>query len=185
MRLNELKAILERHKIPTESWGRGEAKTLSHLLAEIHGEEVVLQEESDRLLRVIATVMLDVYCAVGNKVLVLKEDRQIFHDGRCRSRSLNTSLGEKMKRGEKAEEAARRALREELCITENLPFTQTSEPRTESAPSRSFPGLLTMNTHYTFKVSLPQNHYRAEGYIERQSDKTTYFVWETKKNDSL
>lgn len=185
MQLNELQAILERHRIPTESWGQGKAKTLDHLLAEINGEEAVLQEESDRLLRVISTVMLDVYCAVGDEVLVLKEDRQIFRDGRCRRRNMDASLGEKMKRGEEAEKTARRALQEELYITENIPLTQTSEPRTECAPSRSFPGLFTINTRYTFKVSLPQNHFRAEGYTERQSDKTTYFVWEKVKSNTL
>ena len=113
---DELGDVLKASGVPVDSWGQGDAKTLDQLLAEIRGGEtrLVFSPEGS-VSRLMAAVGVNVYHPDTNgRTLLLKEDRQVFSDGRIRRRPLDISLVEKMIFGEDSEVAARRALREEI-----------------------------------------------------------------------
>lgn len=173
----ELVAFLEAHQIPLCEWGKGEAKTLDHLFAEIDSGEAVIEKEGVGLVRIVSGSVVDVCYQLDNVVLRLKESKQVFSDGRERSRSLDASIGEKIRPGERALDAAHRALREELGILDDLVLTSLPLVAKGPIPSVSFPGLMTKYVSYRWQVFLPARLYKPEGYVERQPDKTSYFVW--------
>lgn len=178
MTINELAEFLESRKIPYGEWGTGESKTLEHLLTEINSGEARLQDtENDRILRIVTGVVINVFFQQGQDILKLIEDKQIFVDGRERRRNLSTSIGEKMKTGESPDAAANRALREELGIV-GVAISNTGVENREPIPSTTYPGLWTKNTFYVYEAQLPPHHFRPEGYVEIQDDKTSYFIWQ-------
>ncbi len=177
MQEHKLLTLLQAHGIPLGEWGVGEAKTLSHLLSETQSGEAAVFEEDGGLIRSTQVAALLVYCADGNHVSVLREDRQVFKDGREKRRSLETSIGEKVKPGETPMEAAYRALREELKITDRLELVTKPSVVKGPVPSQSFPGLMTRHVIHVFEVFLPKHLYKPEGYVEEQEDKTNYYVW--------
>lgn len=177
MRSAELITLLQAHHIPLDQWDKGEAKSLYHLLDEVNAGEAKLKVDGNVLVRFIYPVAIDVFFLQGNTRLWLKEREQIFADGRRRQRHLSTSLGEKMKTGEQPAEVVERALREELGIREKAAIVQGLSAVNGPLPSSSFPGLLTLREMHFFQVTLPAAAYRPHGYVERQPDKTTFFVW--------
>jgi 8-oxo-dGTP pyrophosphatase MutT (NUDIX family) len=177
MLIHELRAFLEAHKIPLQQWGKGEAKTLNHLLAELNSGEATLVEREGRVLRTIATAAIDVYHVDGAKTLLLHEEKQVFVDGRSRQRNLSTSLGEKIKVGEDTEAVVRRALAEELGIAHVATVVQKQVVLKGPLASGSFPGLESLNELRHYDVFVSVESFRPEGYVERQADKSTHFVW--------
>ncbi|MBI5153479.1 MAG: hypothetical protein HZA36_03415 [Parcubacteria group bacterium] len=176
----DLLILLKQHNIPFEDWGKGSAKTLDHLVKEVMGGEAILEiEESGELIRKVSITYIDVYYTdptTGNR-LKLVEKKQIFKDGRERRRTLEGSMAEKIKAGETPnQEMINRAIQEELGITGEIPTTSkgTGGIRQDSP---SFPGLTMQATHYLFEVELNTSQYNPDGYIENQSDKSTYFKW--------
>ncbi len=176
---DELKTLLTSHGIQVNDWGHGESKTVAHLLQELHKGESTLQETEDgRLLRVVRGVGINVFYRDGNKLLRLREIRQVFSDGRERRRSLSTSVGEKMAADELPNEAGARALSEELGISSLGLSANYSVVDREVIPSTSFPGLWTKNTVYVFDRLITPEEYKSEGYVETQTDKTNYYAWQ-------
>lgn len=169
--------LLKKHNISIEKWGKDEHKTIGHLIREIEDGEAGLVEESGELFRDSMAIGLDVFYVdkCGNR-LVLKEEKQIFDDGRERRRSLSTSLGEKIRAGEDKGAAARRALREELGINpkDEITFIKTKKTLKES---QSYPGLVTRRVLYLYEYQVDENDFRLQGYAEYEGGKTTYFVW--------
>lgn len=43
--------------------------------------------------------------------------------------------------------------------------------------SQSFPGLTTSYVTRRLSCELPLVHFRSEGYVERQADKSTFWIW--------
>lgn len=175
-----LLSILIPARLPLEKWCIGKAKTVDHLLEEINGGETELIVVGDKLLRTVRVVALTVTYHDDQNKLVLVEEKQVFRNGRERIRNLESSLGEKMTVGELPEQAARRALAEELQITgdENeFTFDFMGENFKGPEESPSYPGLNTRYQFFAFSVDLPPRMFKPEGYIEEQDDKTTYFVW--------
>lgn len=173
---------LRRLGIPIERWGRGEARTLEDFYREVGSGEASLQESSDgRLFRIVNGATVNVfYRNAAGETLKLTEERQVYKDGRVRKRAadLRMSVGEKMRKGETPEAAARRALAEDLGIHDGeLALLPSKEPFEQTSPSKAFPGLFTRYTSHRFDLFLPGEYYRAEGYEKRQPDKTTSFVW--------
>lgn len=171
--------LLAKHKVPFESWGRGTAKTLNHLIKEIAERETLLEElPPGELFRKIGINLIDVFHETHEKQkLRLVEDKQIFKDGRQRIRKLGASLSEKLKASEQPSlEAVQRALAEELGISSDLQVA-SGEPSEETVESPSYPGLMTKTQIYHCSVWLTAEQYKPEGYVEHQSDKDTYFVW--------
>ncbi len=177
MQEQELLALLQAHNIPLNEWGVGEAKNFNHLLSEVQSGEATVVEENGNLLRSAEGAVLVVYSTDGKRTWRLKEDKQVFKDGREKRRELETSIGEKMRPDESAVEAAYRALREELKITERLALTPKPSIIKGPVSSQSFPGLMTRYVMNVFEVFLPQHLFKSEGYIECQEDKTNYYTW--------
>lgn len=129
--------------IDLERWGRGAAKTVADLWAEIRqGESQIEEDPPRRRVEVVRVIVRR-----GDEVLI--EAHQDFHGGRQRSRGRPPS--EKMKPGESYKEAALRCVAEELGVGRDrvqvLPETYRRKVRQEE--SGSYPGLC---THYTFHV---------------------------------
>ncbi|OIO48351.1 hypothetical protein COX74_01210 [bacterium (Candidatus Gribaldobacteria) CG_4_10_14_0_2_um_filter_41_16] len=180
----ELLALLKKYNVLVNEWGKGEAKTVWHLLSEINSGEAELIEENGELIRKVQGATVNVYYTDGQKILKLKEKSQVFVDGRERVRELEASIGEKLKSNESPISAVQRALFEELNITESLPFSKVSETKKGPVPSISYPGIKTEYLTHVFEVILPFCFYKPEGYIEKQKDKETIFVWEELKQNN-
>lgn len=175
-----LVALFVRHKVPPHHYGVGEAKTIGHLLNEINNNECVLVETPTGLLRTTSAAALIVQTTrPGGEVLTLKEQKQVFTDGRERERKFEfqRSIGEKMRLGEKPDVVARRALAEELGITADVELEYLGTEQRGPTTSPSYPGISNIYDIYRFKVMLPAHLFKPEGYTEVQPDKTTYFVW--------
>ena len=176
---SQCRAFLAKHGISVQEWGKGGAKTLNHLIAELSATEAELSARDGLVVRRIRIARVSVCYIVGGKKLLLREQKQVFKDGRERiRRHLGSSISEKIRKGENPEEVARRAIQEELGINEYLRLSSNGIIYVPLSPSRSFPGLLTENSIYVFCVHLLEKHYNPNGYIEEQHDKSTYFVWE-------
>lgn len=174
----ELREFLFSHNVPLDQWGKGAAKTLEHLCAEISSRESGLEEKNGALLRLAEGSTLNVYYNDRKNILRLVEARQIFKDGRIKVRELETSIGEKMRHGEDPRVAAYRALSEELGIFEKLFLIPVAPIKKGPIPSVSFPGILSVYMMHVFDVFIPPHLYKAEGYQEHQEDKSSYFVWQ-------
>jgi hypothetical protein len=175
----ELAAVLARFGVKVELWGLAEAKSLDDLHEEIEeGETVLCQDEEGRLARLVSAVRADVlYRTATGAILILREDRQVFADGRIRRRSFGASLAEKMKPGEKPAAAIERGIREELGVEGTLDLVTRGES-VERRDSPSYPGLSSIYRFYKFTATLRDEQYSPEGYVERQTSKTSYFIWD-------
>ena len=176
MDIQSLITLLSENNVDPSPFGQGEAKTLAHLLKEVEEGETVFEVEGGVLRRVISLVSIQIQSPFEE---TLVEDRQVFVDGRVRERGL-TALAEKFKPGEDPLKAARRALQEELGlsaeIAESLAFLEGgTEEKVKTSPS--YPGLISVYRVTNLSVELPVVAYDPNGYIERQPDKSTYFLW--------
>jgi hypothetical protein len=167
--------LLAAYSIPVSQWGTGVAKALDDLYNELRLGESQLVEQDGALVRLISGVSVRIYSQVEGKRMLLKEDRQVFSDGRVRRREI-TGLGEKMGEGELSLAAARRVFTEELGIHELVPLVQIGEERRGPMTSNSFPGLLTKYETFLYESDMPAHLYREE-YQEIQPTKTSYFRW--------
>ena len=176
--LKSLEEYLLRFGIPLEKWGKGYAKTLSHLLKEIESGECTILEEGGNILREIEFAMCEMFYRDGKNLFKLIEQKQVFNDGRTRIRDKESSVSEKMMIGEDPLESLIRGIKEELGII--LGESQIEEvgdvKKTES--SQSFPGLITRYNGHNFTCFLNQDQYSPNGYVEVQKDKSTHFIWE-------
>lgn len=180
----QLKEYLIQASIPLEKWNCGIAKSLEDLYREISRGETELLGLPSGLVRSTSVVRIDVYYKDEQQQLWrLKEDRQVFSDGRERRRPRKSAIAEKCLRNEDPEIAATRAIAEELAIHRPLQLIAEGEHQ-ETRVSRSYPGLLTQYTVYSYKVSLDQCDYQEQGYTEAGdegdpgcSSLTTFFIW--------
>lgn len=169
---------LRSHGVPLDEWGKGKAKTVDHLVKEVvEGEAVLTTTENGELVRQISVIGMDVFHkGEDGKTYKLVEDKQIFKDGRERRRELPTSMGEKVKPGEDLNEAAVRAVREELGVEGDIPVEHTNTTR-KVRESNSYPGLKGEYVIHDYRSWLTGEQFHSEGYIERQTDKDVYFIW--------
>ena len=82
-----------------------------------------------------------------------------------------------MKPNENPREAMLRGVKEELGIDGEINLTET-EVGEKLIISPSYPGLQSQYVTYKFEAILNVKQFNPDGYIEEQSDKTTYFTWE-------
>lgn len=173
--------LLNEFDVPLDQWGTGNAKTLNHLVDELRAGETRLSREGDRLTLTTWVCRVDLYFeAHDGENLHLREDRQIFHDPeRIRRRDIEVSVGEKIKtgQGESAREAAPRGIQEELGIDSEIELTGGMFSR-HRAEAVCYPGFVHDKLFYTYEATIEPEDFRPEGYVERQRDKDTYFVWE-------
>lgn len=176
--LEGVRGLLQKHNIPLELWGKGEAKTLEHLAQEVlSGETELVETENGELVRQITAIdLLIKYVNENGRMYQLKETKQVFANGHERVRPEISSIAEKSKLGENPDEVAIRAVKEELGIAEDISpeFVRTENKK---KISKSFPGLDTKYVIHFYTVTLNDRQYKSEGYVEKQSDKTTFFEW--------
>lgn len=178
--LSDLVSILQYSNIDISKWGKGEAKTIEHLLQEIlEGESKLFFNEEGKLIREIEASNGFVYYQVDESTrLKLIEDKQVFIDGRVRSRrDRGFSIAEKIKPGEDPSVAFSRCINEELNIYGDFNL-MVIPSETKFLESMSYPGLWTCYLNHQFEVFLNKEQFSPDGYIEKQDDLTTYFVWE-------
>jgi hypothetical protein len=176
---------LEGAGISTADWGRGKAKTIRHLAQEIECGECKLLNFEGTLTRIVIVAGADIFYAPPNgQRYQLIEEKQVFADGRERRRNLAQAVSEKLRPDEDPREAMIRGLREELGISGDVVISYQGES-TRTLPSPSYPGLASRYTNHKFTVVLQESQFNPGGYIEAQSDKSTYFVWQPvpKKSD--
>lgn len=176
--ITELKKRLTDSGIDISQWGKGESKTIEHLGKEIAEGETVLENEEGGLIRKVSIVGIKIlYVSKYGKKYRLKEDRQIFSDGRERRRSFGHAVSEKIKIGESPELAVVRGVKEELGIDGVINPKKLWED-TKACSSPSYPGLISQYTRYEFELTLDDSQFKPEGYIEEQERLNTYFIWE-------
>jgi len=177
--LDELKNILKKGGVDFSQWGKSETKTLNHLQREIEDRECVLRiGKQGEILREVVIVRVNIfYISKKGKKYHLKEEKQVFKDGRERRRNLKYSLNEKVKFGENIKETMIRGIKEELGIEGNLSLIETGADE-ETVDSPSYPGLKSHYIYYNFEAFLDDQQFNPNGYIEDQEDKTNYFIWE-------
>lgn len=177
--LETLKQQLKDAGIDISKWGKGQAKTLKQLQKEIeNGETILVIDKQGKLLRKVAVGGSNIfYTSPEGKKYRLKEDKQVFKDGRERKRDLGQAVLEKMKSNEEPKDAMIRGIREELGIKGEIYLTKTgTEEQLLSSPS--YPNLVSQYIRHKFEATLNDQQFKADGYIEEQEDKNTYFVWE-------
>ena len=177
--IEELESKLKEYNIPYENWGKGYAKTVNHLLDELKNDECAIIDEQGYIIRYIEFVGVRVFYKDKSGVKYqLKEDRQVFKDGRERRRTMQSSVAEKMKFGEDADLSAVRGIKEELGI--DIDPNQLIKRRDlfYDGGSQSYPGLKSKYKGHVFNCTLIDSQYKPEGYVEVQKDKSTYFIWE-------
>lgn len=179
----QLEGRLASHGVPIGRWGEGASKTFNHLLNELREGESILESQDAELLRKFKVVGIEVlFKDTNGKTLRLREDKQVFTDGREKKRRLDVSLAEKMKPGETPYLAAKRAILEELGISSEIELLKRGEFHI-TKPSESFPGLTSDYNAFMYETTLSRNQFKSEGYQEVQPDKTTYFIWEETDKD--
>ena len=176
--ISSLRAQLEGAGISTSEWGKGEAKTLRHLVQELQeGECSLIADEQGALTRTVVVGGANVlYTSSEGQLFQLIEEKQVFNDGRERKRDLGSAVSEKMKPGEDPTQAMVRGIREELGISGDISISYEGHSE-KTILSPSYPGLLSRYLNHKFTVTLQDSQFNPHGYVEVQSDKSTYFVW--------
>lgn len=165
-------------------WGKGEAKTATHLIDEVNNGECTLELINGILYRNIEVVSISIYYQ-GKKTVILRESEQIFADGRPRTRSLENdcSVAEKMKTGKETPlEACLRAInKEELRKELTIPVSEDQltyiRSITRSNPSSSYPGVISNKEIHIFECFFTEDQFKPKGYTEIQDDKISRFQW--------
>jgi 8-oxo-dGTP pyrophosphatase MutT (NUDIX family) len=141
-----LAAWLAAGGVPLAAWGRGGAKTVADLWAEVACGETTLGDAPPR--RAVDVVQV----LIGRGQQTLTEIEQAMADGRRRVRGWPPS--EKLKRGENPLVAARRCLAEELGITVSPGTLCEGVPAYEhTVDSPSYPGLPTTYRVHTVTIA--------------------------------
>ena len=166
--------FLNSYNVSIADWGKNEAKELVDLLDELKGGDCYLAEKSDgSLIRVVRVAKIDIL-APG---LMLIEDRQVFNDGRKRSRNLGTSVCEKIMSSETPEQGADRGLREEVKLT-GVEITPKEKFKVEEKrESPSYPNLESVYFFFHFETRIDENQMKSVRLEENDGRKTTYFRW--------
>jgi 8-oxo-dGTP pyrophosphatase MutT (NUDIX family) len=178
---DELIAVLDKAGIPYDRWGTGKARTVEHLLEELETGKSALLELGGFLQRVVRVVTAHIFYhpeGQSGVYLLLKENRQVFSDGRVRWRNYDCSLNGRVGPGESDIAAIYRSVQEELGIdSSSLTFSPRDEETRNAAEGDSYPGLPTKYRIFRYETILPTELFKPESYVECKPDVTTYFNW--------
>ena len=185
--VQQLTHWLSTHGILIDTWGKGDAKTVSDLWQEMSYGETTLQllpeqnttQQTPLLVRLVQVVEL----LIKRQDYTLLEAGQLLNNGAQRHR--NHLPAEKMKADETPLAAAWRCLREELTaddeILEQVVVSIVENARKERM-SPSYPGLRTEYLLYRAEVSglpLPTEDFSTDNRAYNEGDpvKTHYWHW--------
>lgn len=176
--VEELENYLRKFSIPISSWGTGKSKELRDLYEELVNDECKLIESGESLHRIIEFVGVEVfYKDDEGGIYHLVEDRQEFSDGRVRKRKMLSSVSEKMKFGESPSVAGVRGIKEELNIVVSASQLSNHRDIQFNGSSMSYPGLIAKYKGHQFTCYLNKEQFNADGYVEVQKRKKTFFKW--------
>ena len=168
--------LLEKYNINLDKWGTGGFKTVKHLWNEIQDNECILSEKDGKLFRDVNFVGAKIIYKKDGKNYRLWEDRAIFKDGRIRVRQILYSMAEKFKANESPVDSLIRGMEEELgIILEENQFAHYNTNRFED--NGDYPGIYSFHNGYEYVIMLNDKQFVSDGYVEKQKDKTIYFVW--------
>lgn len=156
-------------------FGVEKAKPFLSLVEEIESGESKIIWEVNKPIRLLKVARVKVISLERNKSLY--EIKQVFTDGRERQRNIE-GLSEKIMKDEKPQNAAFRAIEEELGLnTEYIsePLYPDGEDY-EEIESPSYPGLVTRYEFFDFIFYFPDEIWQ-DGFVEASVDKKTYFAW--------
>ena len=189
---DDMKRMLARAGLPIETWGEGPTKTPENLWQEIVDGETILmspltkekEEEYGEIIRLTSVLAVDVFTEIEGELFHLREDRQVFKDGRGERRRdyLMTSLGEKIKHNEDRDEAVLRAVQEELGLLEEA-IASVTPPKDKDEviwrKTETYPELPSRFNSYQYEIHVkPEAVNLEQGYMEDQPEKQIYFVWD-------
>lgn len=179
--VDTLREFLNSHGIDTSGWGQGITKSLDRLLGEINeGECEVAINDDGKAKRVLETCSVDIYYKDDNGTIwKLREQKQVLSSGTVKELTDTESIRGKMKSEENPGQAIKREIKEEIGVSDSgydeLKFLET---KMHIGMPTTFPGLLSHYTQHHFETYLHKECFNPDGYIEKQPDKTIYFVWE-------
>lgn len=171
--------LLDCLDIRVDEWGRGQSKPFSSLVNEIQKGECTVDETGIRRMSV---VFADVLC----EGFRLREDKQVFSDGRIRARKLEFgALGEKLFPDECCMLGLNRMFQEELKIDLFRQVWQFelwgAGCKTTYRPSDTYPGLMSVAKEYRFTIRITKELKEALGgehIVSVEETKTTYYSWQ-------
>lgn len=184
--MQELSATLARYGVDTQDWGKGSAKELQHLFDELKAGESRLVEEAGRLVRACTVVRVDVlHSDDSGKIFKLFEARQIFAprpelgetEPRSRERPTDFAVWEKVHQAEHCDNAALRAVLEELPQIKGAVNVCKLGFGNELEVPIDYPGIPTRLSLADYCAWLSPAQFNRSGYREEQIDKTTIFEW--------
>ena len=171
---DQLQDWLNEANIDTSLWGEGNAKTVSHLWAELLAGETRIQGGPP--LRLVDVVQITI--RRGDQILI--EVAQELEGGQHRFRNLLPS--EKMKANESYAASVLRGLREELDVEETavalLHHTYTKNQSERDSPS--YPGLPTLYTFHSIEaqvLDLPENDFWIDNTARKVGDPVKRHQW--------
>lgn len=178
--LDKLKTHLEENGIDTSKWGTGSSKTLYHLYLEIESGETIINKVGSRLIREVSFIGgIIIHKKDSGGWLRLKEEKQVFIDGRIRRREkMPYGLAEKFKSGEDHKEVVIRGVKEELNIdVDNNQIKYFNKTILHEKNSGDYPNLMSKHIGYEYLIEFNKDQFDENGYIEKQVDKSVYFKW--------
>lgn len=170
--------LLQAYDIPIHTWGQGQAKGVEFLLDEIERGESRLCVEAGQLCRRLDVVRLQVfYRNPEGELFYLREQKQVFADGRERQRNSPYSLGEKIIPNETSRQTAARGMLEELGIVGQSTFLD-GRLSAHDGTCLDYPGIASRKVFTTFTVFITDEQFKPEGYVEDRNGVRTEFHWE-------
>jgi hypothetical protein len=173
--VDELIELLNSFNIDYSNW----VKPVTTLFDEIQNNDCYLDIVDGELRRFVDVMKIHCYYTKDNKQYLLKEEKQVFKDGKVRSRN-HYHVAEKIQKGEFLLAAAVRALKEELQVTvDSTKFIHNANMDTVNSANAnpSYSGLVSVYHTFNFTMDFDDDQYNPDGYQEVQESKTTYFVW--------
>jgi hypothetical protein len=170
--------LLEKFGINYSSWTANDrSKHLNNLVKEYEALECTLEVIDGKLIRVLRVVEVEILSP--DKKFRLIETHRVLRNGTVLE-AHHDLLSGKVMFGEAIFKAIRREIREEILggllapINSIYRTTVTIQPISES---KSYPGLLSQRTVYSFLWNMPQSLFKPEGYREIKPRLTVFFEW--------
>ncbi len=183
---NELSRLLESSNIPWTRWKNEGFRTLDDLLDLINDHQVELIIEDKKLLLIkVHVAIVRVIFHTGSKVLELTEEKQVGTlSGITLCRNYK-GIGETVRCGELADEAAHRGLKEELKFSDPTKYRLSKFPESKwdgPRESKKWPGIEMAYYRRIFICTIDEELYLPNGYTEEKESCKIHFVWKESSN---